>query len=131
MRGAWFADATEQGDLLPLTKTEYALGAEARRETGEPHAKEEAQRNNLQGFTCCFAVEYLAGEDHTIERPADYAYWRDFTLKTGAEEAHRLLSLTRRRIGRLVSTRRREKGTGRIGALRIGIFSRRVFIGAT
>jgi hypothetical protein len=75
-----FADATEQGDLLALTKTEYAIGAEAESETHEPHAKPLAQPRNLQGFTCCFAVDYLPGEDYTIDRPRDYAHWRNLTL---------------------------------------------------
>src|SRR5688572_22878394 len=33
-------DATETGELLPLTKTEYVVGAESKRDTGEPHAVE-------------------------------------------------------------------------------------------
>ena len=84
LRAPYFADATEQGDLLPMTKTEYAFGAEAQSETGEPHAKEKADPTNVQGFTCCFAMDYLAGEDHTIDRPRDYAFWRDFTITTTA-----------------------------------------------
>ena len=36
LHAPFFADATEQGDLLPLTKTEYAIGAEAKSETVEP-----------------------------------------------------------------------------------------------
>jgi len=62
LHAPYFADATEQGDLLPLTKTEYALGAEAKSETGEPHAKEKAEPDNLQGFTFCFAMDHLAGD---------------------------------------------------------------------
>ncbi len=92
LRAPFFADATEQGDLLPLTKTEYALGAEAKSETTEPHAKEKAQPNNLQGFTFCFALDYLRDEDHTIDRPRDYAYWRDFKMSTSAEKNYRFLS---------------------------------------
>src|SRR2546423_1374172 len=61
----YFLDATELGDLLPLTKTEYVTGAESGKETGEPHAAEAAQPANQQAFTFCFAVDYLAGEDHT------------------------------------------------------------------
>lgn len=87
LHAPWFADATEQGDLLPLTGTEYALGAEARRETGEPHAKTHAEPNNIQGFTCGFILEYLPGENHVIDRPAEYQYWRDFTLQTKADAA--------------------------------------------
>jgi hypothetical protein len=92
LRAPFFADATEQGDLLPLTKTEYALGAEAKSETTEPHAKDQAQPNNLQGFTFCFAMDYLAGEDHTLDKPRDYAYWRDFTMTTSAQKLYRLLN---------------------------------------
>jgi len=92
LRAPFFADATEQGDLLPLTKTEYAIGAEAQSQTREPHAKSEAQPNNLQGFTCCFAVDYIPGEDHTVDKPRDYAHWRDFKLRVGSGEAYRLLS---------------------------------------
>ena len=55
----FFADATETGELLPLTKTEYVTGAESQKETGELHAKPEAQPQNMQAFTCCFAMEYL------------------------------------------------------------------------
>ena len=92
LRAPVFADATEQGDLLPLTRTEYVLGAEAISETGEPHAKAKAEPDNLQGFTFCFALDYLAGEDHTIDRPRDYAFWRDFQLTTSAQHRYRFLS---------------------------------------
>ncbi len=73
-----FVDATELGDLLPLTGTEYVTGAEAQRDTGEPHAPPEPEPANQQSFTCCFAVDYLEGEDHTLERPAEYDFWRSF-----------------------------------------------------
>lgn len=73
-----FIDATEQGDLLPLTKTEYVTGFESQKETGEPRAPAEAQPSNIQSFTWCFAMDYLAGEDHTIDRPEEYAFWRDY-----------------------------------------------------
>ncbi len=92
LRAPFFADATEQGDLLPLTKTEYAIGAEAKSETGEPHAKAKAEPNNLQGFTFCFAMDYLAGEDHTIDKPRDYSFWHDFTMSTSAQKNYRFLS---------------------------------------
>lgn len=74
----YFLDATEQGDLLPLTGTEFVTGFESRKETGEPHAPAEAQPDNIQSFTVCFAVDYVAGEDHTIDKPRDYAFWRDY-----------------------------------------------------
>ncbi len=75
---SYFLDATEQGDLLPLTRTEYVTGFESRKQTGEPHAPAEAQPLNIQSFTCCFAMEHRAGEDHTIDRPEEYAFWRDY-----------------------------------------------------
>jgi hypothetical protein len=74
----YFLDATELGDLLPLTKTEFVTGAESRAQTGELHAAETAQPANNQSFTFCFAMDHLAGEDHTIEKPADYAKWRSY-----------------------------------------------------
>jgi hypothetical protein len=92
LRAPFFADATEQGDLLPLTKTEYAFGAESKAQTGEPHAKDKPEPDNVQGFTWCFAIEYRAGEDHTIERPPDYSHWRDFELKYRDGEHHPLLT---------------------------------------
>lgn len=93
LHAQFFADATEQGDLLPLTKTEYALGAEAQSETGEPHAKDKAQPDNLQGFTFCFAMDYLAGEDHPIDKPRDYSFWHDFIMTTNStQKQYRFLS---------------------------------------
>ncbi|WP_210768991.1 FAD-dependent oxidoreductase [Ruania alkalisoli] len=68
-------DATETGELLPLTGTEYATGFESRHETGEPSAPEEAQPDNWQALSVCFAVDYVDG-DHTIDRPEQYDKWR-------------------------------------------------------
>ncbi|MEI6198106.1 MAG: FAD-dependent oxidoreductase, partial [Verrucomicrobiota bacterium] len=86
LHAPFFADATEQGDLLPLTKTEYAIGAEAKSETHEPHAKDKAQPDNLQGFTFCYALDHLAGQDHTIDKPRDYSFWHDFMMTTNATQ---------------------------------------------
>ncbi len=92
LQAPYFADATEQGDLLPMTGTEYVIGAESRQQTGEPDAKESPQPGNLQGFACCFAMDYLAGEDHTIDRPRDYAYWRDFKMNSSSQQDYHFLS---------------------------------------
>lgn len=70
-------DATELGDLLPLAGVEYVSGAEARSETGEPHAAERADAENVQAITCCFALDYRPGEEHLIAKPADYEHWRN------------------------------------------------------
>jgi hypothetical protein len=93
LRAPYFVDATELGDLLPLTKTEYVTGAESQRETGEPHAKPQAQPLNMQAFTCCFAMDYLDGEDHTIEKPREYEFWRDYVPKLTPPWPGKLLSL--------------------------------------
>jgi hypothetical protein len=77
----YFLDATELGDLLPLTGTEFVTGAEARKDTDEPHAADKARPDNHQAFTCCFAIDYRPGEDHTIDRPADYDTWRKYVPK--------------------------------------------------
>lgn len=92
LRAPFFADATEQGDLLPLTQTEFVVGAESKKQTTEPDAKETPEPDNLQGCTFCFAMDYLAGEDHTIDRPGDYAYWRDFRMNTSSQRNYRFLS---------------------------------------
>ena len=90
----YFLDATELGDLLPMAGVEYVIGAEARDRTGEPHAATSAQPNNQQAITCCFAVEYLDGQDHTIDRPAEYAFWRDYVPAVKPPWPGRLLDLT-------------------------------------
>ena len=74
----FFIDATPYGDLLELAGVEHVLGAESRSETGEPHAAERADPRDQQAITVCFAIEHLAGEDHTIEKPPQYELWRDF-----------------------------------------------------
>ena len=68
----WFVDATETGELLPLAGAEHVTGAESQAQTGEPHAAREPGPLNMQAVTACFAIEHLAGEDHTIPRPPGY-----------------------------------------------------------
>ncbi|MFD6950399.1 FAD-dependent oxidoreductase [Nocardiopsis sp. TSRI0078] len=75
---AYVLDATESGDLLPMAGLDHVTGAEARSEHGEPHAPEAADPANLQGITYCFAVSHHEGEDHTVERPAMYDFWRSY-----------------------------------------------------
>lgn len=71
-------DATETGELLLLTGTEYVTGFEAQSDTGEPHAPAAAQPLNMQAASVCFAVDHRQGEDHTIERPKTYDFWRAY-----------------------------------------------------
>jgi hypothetical protein len=85
-------DATELGDLLPLTGTEYVVGAESRSDTGEESASEVARPEAEQAFTCCFAMDHVPGADHTIPRPAEYGFWRDYVPALRPPWPGRLLS---------------------------------------
>ncbi len=90
----YFVDASELGDLLPLTGTEYVTGAESQADTGEAHAPSKANPSNLQAFTWCFAVDHVAGEDYTIERPAEYDFWSQYAPELTPPWPGRWLSLT-------------------------------------
>ncbi len=90
--GAYFIDATECGDLLPLTGAEYVTGFESRAETGEPHAPEAAQPANMQAFTQCFAMDHREGENHVIDKPDIYGYWREYVPRLRPPWSGRLLS---------------------------------------
>jgi len=92
LTGAYYLDATECGDLLPIAGAEYVTGAEAQAETGEPHASAGGPRpQDMQAFTYCFAVDYLQGENHVIDRPEEYPFWREYAP---AFWPGKLLSLT-------------------------------------
>jgi hypothetical protein len=78
IQARYFLDATEQGDLLPLTKTEYVTGFESRKQTAEPSAPEQAQPANIQSFTVCFAMSYEKNRPQPIDKPEEYAFWRDY-----------------------------------------------------
>ncbi len=92
LRARWFVDATELGDLLPLAKAEFVTGCEGRAATGELHAPEKADPANQQSFTVCFAIDHVDGQDHTIERPRDYEFWRDHVPALNPAWPGRLLS---------------------------------------
>ena len=72
-------DATEEGDLLPLAGCELVVGAESAADTGEPHALDgPADPADQQAITWCAALEWRPGEDHTVDRPAGYDFWRGY-----------------------------------------------------
>lgn len=76
---AYVLDATETGDLLPLTGAEHALGAESQAETGEPHALPDGpDPRDQQAVSWCFAFSHHPGEDHVIAEPEQYAFWRGY-----------------------------------------------------
>ncbi len=90
----YFVDATELGDLLPLTGTEYVTGTESKQQTGELHAAEQANPANQQAFTVCFAMDYVPGAEHVIDKPKEYDFWRSFVPKLIPPWPGKLLSLT-------------------------------------
>jgi hypothetical protein len=72
-------DATELGELLPMTGVEHVIGAESYHQTGEPHATGgDPNPLDQQAISWCFAVDYLPGEDHTIGEPEGYRFWRSY-----------------------------------------------------
>lgn len=77
LEAPFFVDATELGDLLPMTGTAYVTGTESKSETGELHAPDKANPTNNQAFTMCFAIDYVPGEDHVIEKPLEYEFWKN------------------------------------------------------
>lgn len=99
----YFVDATELGDLLPLTGTEYVTGTESLKDTGELHAPETADPDNQQAFTLCFAIDYVPGQNNIIEKPAKYDFWRPFVPDLNPAWPGRLLSLTYSKPGTLES----------------------------
>lgn len=78
----YFLDATELGDLYPLAGIEHLVGAEHRDDFGEMHGRADRSDSlDQQAISWCFAIEHRPGENHVIDRPANYAFWRDFVPK--------------------------------------------------
>lgn len=75
----YIIDATELGDLLELANVEHIIGAESKGQTGELHAVDgEPQPLDQQAITWCFAVDWLPGENHVIDKPEDYDFWKGY-----------------------------------------------------
>ncbi len=75
----YFLDATELGDLLPLTRTEYNLGSESKAQTNEPNATDfPPESENVQSFTWCAALTYDHDIDNTINKPDQYDFWANY-----------------------------------------------------
>ncbi len=89
----YYVDATELGDLLPLTKTAYVTGTESKSQTGEWHAPDKANPDNNQSFTVCFAMDYVKGEDWTIPKPADYDFWNSYVPDLNPKWPGKMLAL--------------------------------------
>ncbi|MDR2472293.1 MAG: FAD-dependent oxidoreductase [Tannerella sp.] len=94
LNAPYFIDATELGDLLHLTGTEYVTGAEAQKDTGEMHAAEHADPANQQAFTVCFAVDNIPGANNIIDKPKSYNFWRNHIPALTPAWSGKLLDLT-------------------------------------
>ncbi|MCH7904165.1 MAG: FAD-dependent oxidoreductase [Armatimonadetes bacterium] len=82
LRASFFIDATETGELLPITRTEYVVGAESKSDTDEPHAIDgDVEPDNVQGITWCAVIGYDKGGSHVIEKPEQYEFWRNYQPK--------------------------------------------------
>ena len=75
---SYVLDATETGDLLEMADIEHVLGSESKAETGEMHALDVADPMDQQAITWCFPISHHEGEDHTIDKPAQYDFWREY-----------------------------------------------------
>lgn len=93
LKAPYFVDATELGDLLPMTGTEYVTGSESKEQTGEWHAGETADPLNNQAFTVCFAMDYIKGEEWIIKKPEDYDFWKEFHPRMNPKWPGKLLEL--------------------------------------
>jgi len=101
-----FVDATERGDLLPLTGAEYVTGSEGHAAYGEPHATPEADPANEQAFTWCAAIGFdplfdpdtMAAPggvaEMLLEEPASYSYWREYLPTLSPSWPGKLLDLS-------------------------------------
>ena len=94
LKAPHFIDATELGDLLPLTGTEFVTGAESRAETNEFHAPEIGNPENQQAFTVVFAMDYDKESNHVIDKPAEYDFWRNFVPEMTPPWTGKLLNMT-------------------------------------
>lgn len=91
----YIIDATELGDLLPLTNTEYVSGAESKKDTGELHAIDgPAEPENVQALTWVFAMGFDPdpNANHAIDKPANYDFWRSYVPQLTPPWSGKLLS---------------------------------------
>ncbi len=75
----YILDATELGDLLALGEIEYVIGAESQSQTGELHALPgDPDPLDQQAVSWCFAMDHFPGENHVVDKPEDYDFWREY-----------------------------------------------------
>ncbi|HKT12312.1 MAG TPA: FAD-dependent oxidoreductase [Terriglobia bacterium] len=72
-RAKYFLDATDLGELLPMSGAAYVTGAESRSTTGEPDAREGAgDPTDDQSFTYSFVLERVPHTQRLLPMPVGY-----------------------------------------------------------
>ena len=54
------------------------MGTEGKNQTGELHMPKKASPSNQQAFTVCFAIDHKENEEHLIEKPVTFDYWKEY-----------------------------------------------------
>jgi hypothetical protein len=82
LRGRYFVEATERGELLALSGLPFRIGAEAQSETHERNAPAVAQPRASQSYTYTFLLQHSDAAPSTGDpQPPDYAtYLPHYTL---------------------------------------------------
>lgn len=78
--GKIFIDGTDTGELLPLSNTEYRIGAESKEETGEESAPIEKDPSDIQPFTYTLAFKCHKEGNYVIKKPKNYEYYRKLIM---------------------------------------------------
>ncbi len=80
VKGSYFLDGSDEGDLIEKSGTEYVTGAESRDMTGEPSAMDVYRPNDRQPVTWTVAFENRLKGDYVIEKPQDYEYYKKMIM---------------------------------------------------
>lgn len=76
----YFLDATDTGELLPLSGTNYVTGAESFEETQEPHAPMKKDPYDMQPITWIAAIGFDPNNEEIIEKPVLYDEFKSYQM---------------------------------------------------
>lgn len=83
IKADYFIDATDIGELLPMTDTAYVTGAESYDETQEPHAPMVKNSEDMQPITWIAAVGFNPNNTSIIEKPDLYDQFKKYIMPFG------------------------------------------------
>ena len=83
VEAAYFLDATDTGELLPLTNTDYVTGAESFDETYEPHAPKQKNPFDMQPITWIAAIGFDPNNETLIDKPVLYDTFKSYVMPFG------------------------------------------------